>query len=75
MDQGDVFWLTASRAWTRQYQVPLGSVAFQLVPVCQDDWVLIVENEELLLTCTRYCIEPPLGFVEGLHERPIEQPE
>lgn len=50
MDQGDVCWLTASRAWTRQYQVPLGSVAFQLVPDCQADWVLMEENEELLLT-------------------------
>ena len=37
MDQDDVFWLVASRAWTCQYQVPLGSVAFQLVPDSQDD--------------------------------------
>ena len=65
----------ASLAWTRQYQVPLGNVAVQLVPVRQLDWVLIEEKDELLLTCTRYSVVPPLGLVEAYQLRPIEQPE
>jgi hypothetical protein len=67
--------VVASRASTRQYHVPFPSVTDQLVPVCQLDEDFIVENEELLLTCTIYWIEPPLGFVDGFHWRPIEQPE
>ena len=75
-DQGEILVVVvASRASTRQYQVPFGSVAVQLVPACQLDEVLIVENDELLLTCTRYWIEPPLGFVDGFHWSPIAHPE
>lgn len=75
-DQGDTRVVTAaSRASTRQYHVPLASVTDLLVPVCQLEVYLIVEKDELLLTCTRYCTDPPLGFVDGFHARPIEQPE
>jgi len=52
-DQEDTLVVTAaSLAITRQYQVPLASVTDQLVPVCQLEVDLIVEKEELLLTCT-----------------------
>ena len=45
------------------------------MPVCQLELDFIVEKVELLLTCTRYWTEPPFGFVDGFHWRPIEQPE
>lgn len=54
-DQGDTLVVTElSRASTLQYQVPFVSVVDQLVPVCQLEMDLIVEKDELLLTCTRY---------------------
>lgn len=67
--------VAAFLAWTRQYQVPLPRVAVQLVPEIQLDVVLIVEKEELLLTCTRYCRVPPLGLTEAFHLSVFEQPE
>ena len=63
------------RALTRQYQVPLPRVAVQLVPDIQFEDVFIVENEELLLTCTRYWTEPPPGLTDAFHLSPIGQPE
>jgi hypothetical protein len=36
---------------------------------------LVVLNDELLLTCTRYSAVPPPGTVEGFHCRVIEQDE
>lgn len=75
-DQGETSdVVVAFRAWTRQYQVPRARVADQLVPEIQFEVDFMVENEELLLTCTIYWSEPPLGLEEAFHCRPIEQPE
>lgn len=67
--------VVAFRAWTRQYQVPFPRVADQLVPEIQFEVDFIDEKEELLLTCTRYWMEPPLGLTEAFHCRLIGQPE
>ena len=75
-DQGETSdVVVAFRAWTRQYQVPRTRVGDQLVPEIQFEVALIVENEELLLTCTRYWRELPLGLEEAFHCSPIEHPE
>lgn len=74
-DQGETSdVVVAFRAWTRQYQVPLPRVGDQLVPEIQPEVDFIVENEELLLTCMRYCREPPLGLAEAFHCRLVWQP-
>lgn len=77
VDHGETSVVVAAlRAWTRQYQVPFPRVAVQLVPEIQLEVVFIVEKEELLLlTCTRYWREPPLGLTEASHCRLNEQPE
>ena len=46
--------VTESRAWRRQYQVPVARVGDQVVPVIQPEDEVIVEKEELELTCTEY---------------------
>lgn len=66
--------VVAFRACTRQYQVPLPRVADQLVPEIQLEVDFIVEKEELLLTCTRYWSEPPLGLTDVFHCRLVGQP-
>lgn len=46
--------LVALRAWTRQYQVPTPKFGVQLVVLIQPDDDVMVEKDELELTCTEY---------------------
>lgn len=46
--------LVALRAWTRQYQVSTPRFGVQLVALIHPDDAVMVEKDELELTCTEY---------------------
>lgn len=70
-DTSEVF--AASRACTRQYQVPVPSVGVQEVPLIQPDEELTDEKALLELTCTEYCTPFPFELLDGFHNSWIPQ--
>lgn len=58
--------LDALRAWTRQYQVPTPRFGVQLVALVHPDDAVMVEKDELELTCAEYWMVP-LEMVEAFH--------
>ena len=64
--------LVALRAWTRQYQVPTPRFGVQLVALIQPDDAVMVEKDELELTCAEYWMVP-LEMVEAFHASVVAQ--